>query len=230
MALSEELSTILKRYGAKSVGYGKLDGEISCGYEVGVSVILPVPVSIIKEIKNGPTKAYYDMYYEWNQRLDQMVKMGEQFLIQQGYAAFAQTTQVVEINQQWETPIPHKTVATRAGMGWIGKSGLLVTPEYGSAVRISSLLTNAPLHCNEPINESRCGSCAACEKACPAQAIKGIHWSETIEREQIVDVQACKKKQLEIMRERTGIEKDLCGQCFVVCPFTQKYVRRVGGE
>ncbi|MEG0590063.1 MAG: hypothetical protein RR496_00180 [Lachnospiraceae bacterium] len=96
MALSEELSTILKRYGAKSVGYGKLDGEISCGYEVGVSVILPVPVSIIKEIKNGPTKAYYDMYYEWNQRLDQMVKMGEQFLIQQGYAAFAQTTQVVE--------------------------------------------------------------------------------------------------------------------------------------
>jgi hypothetical protein len=60
------------------------------------------------------------------------------------------------------TPLPHKTVATRAGLGWIGHCALLVTPAFGPALRISSVLTNAPRYHAVPIVRSRCGTCRRC--------------------------------------------------------------------
>lgn len=45
-------------------------------------------------------------------------------------------------------------------------------------------------------------------------------------REKLVDVKKCYKKQTEIMYEATGIETDLCGKCFAVCLYTQKYLKR----
>lgn len=44
-------------------------------------------------------------------------------------------------------------------------------------------------------------------------------------REEIVDVEACYKKQKEIMYVSTGIDTDLCGKCFAVCAYTQRYLR-----
>jgi len=51
------------------------------------------------------------------------------------------------------------TVANRAGLGWIGHSAILVTPAFGKAVRLASVLTDAPFICAEPVLESRCGRC-----------------------------------------------------------------------
>ena len=121
-------------------------------------------------------------------------------------------------------------MATRAGLGWIGKNCLLVTPQYGAAIRISSFLTNAPLECNDPINQSRCGYCNLCVKKCPAQALKGTLWEVGIQREEIVDINKCYKKQVEIMLQKTGIETDLCGRCFAVCVYTQKYLKSIAAD
>lgn len=44
-----------------------------------------------------------------------------------------------------ETPLPHKTIATLSGIGWIGKNNMLVTPEYGSALCLGVVLTDMPL-------------------------------------------------------------------------------------
>lgn len=230
MKLSEELRNILRDKGAELIGYGTLEAETCPDYPTGVSVALPVPLHILNGIEDGPTKAYYDMYYEWNERLNQIVRAGEQFLIHNGYHAYAMTTDAVSIDEEWRSRLPHKTVATRSGLGWIGKNGLLVTSEFGPAVRISSILTNAPLECAQPVNQSLCGSCSICRKNCPAQAIKGVLWDTTVPREQIVDVKACKKKQVELMKARTGIETDLCGKCFVVCPYTRKYIKKKAQE
>ena len=45
-----------------------------------------------------------------------------------------------------------------------------------------------------------------------------------MQREKIMDIEKCYKKQVEIMSKNTGIETDLCGKCFAVCTYTQKYL------
>ena len=70
----------------------------------------------------------------------------------------------------------------------------------------------------------------ACVEHCPAQALKGTLWEAGMTRKEIVDAEACYQKQLEIMYERTGIRTDLCGKCFAVCTYTQKYLQSVSKE
>lgn len=226
MNLTQEFKQLLLEEGASLVGFGDMTGVENAKYPVGVSVALAVPPRIVRDLLTAPTMEYYDMYHAYNQKLNAIVMAGESFLKERGYRAWAQTTDRVQVNQQHRSALPHKTVATRAGLGWIGKNGLLVTPQYGSAMRISSLLTDAPLACSEAIVHSRCEACDICVRHCPAQALKGALWEAGMERSLIVDVDSCYQKQLEIMKRETGIETDLCGKCFAVCPFTQEYLRR----
>lgn len=228
-SLSEKLRALLLEKGAALVGFGDLRGVPGTEYPYGVSAAVRVPVHILEEIEDGPTKAYYEMYHELNRRLNEIVSAGADFLKAEGFHAFAQTTKAVRQDDSWSTPLPHKTVATRAGLGWIGKNCLLVTPEYGPAVRLSSLLTDAPLDCGKAIDESRCGSCQVCREACPAGALTGTLWRVGVSRDEMFQKEKCKEKQIELMKARTGIETDLCGKCFVVCPYTRRYVRRAKG-
>lgn len=128
-------------------------------------------------------------------------------------------------DENWCTPLPHKTVATRAGLGWIGKSCLLVTKRYGSAVRISSLQTDAPLPAGEPVNESLCGKCGICVQKCPAKALTGTLWNTSTVREDLLRKEDCQNTQIQRMKQATGIDTDLCGLCFAICLYTQKYLK-----
>lgn len=131
----------------------------------------------------------------------------------------------------WSTPLPHKTVATRAGLGWVGKSCLLVTRAYGSAVRLSSLVTDAPLPWDTPVEESQCKGCSLCVQRCPGQALTGATWRPGLPREVLLRKEICQETQLRRMKAATGIDTDLCGLCFAVCPNTQRYLRgRAGGK
>lgn len=225
MELTEELKKLLYCQGADLVGIGDLSKIENCNFKTGISVAVSLPKNVIIDLQEAPTKEYYNLYHSLNKKLNEIIMVGEEFLRNKGYEAYAQTTTRVKVNQNNISELPHKTVATRAGLGWIGKNCLLVTPQYGSAIRISSLLTNAPLKCNEPINQSLCGKCNLCIKHCPAQALKGILWEVGIPREKIVDTEKCHKKQREIMIQKTGIETGLCGKCFAVCAYTQKYLK-----
>lgn len=225
-SLKEELFEVLEQHGAKLHGIGNLTGIVDGELTTGVSVAVPVPVHIVEDLKTAPTEEYHRMYTTLNNQLNEIVEAGVKFLIQKGYHAFANTTKVVKMDEEWKTPLPHKTVATRAGIGWIGKSCLLVTKEYGSAIRLSSLLTDAPLEVAEPINESKCGGCKKCVESCPAKALHGTFWKAGMPREEIFDREICKKTQTERMMKATGIETDLCGLCFAVCPYTQRYLNR----
>ncbi len=227
MNLTEELKALLLQKGAEMVGIGNMEGISECSYQTGVSAAIPLPVNIVRDLLHAPTKEYYDMYDTLNGRLNEIVLAGEGFLRERGYEAYAQTTDRVEIDADNRSRLPHKTVATRAGLGWIGKNGLLVTETFGPAVRISSLLTNAPLRCDCPVVSSRCGACLLCVRNCPAQALHGTLWEAGMEREKIVDVKQCYRKQIEIMYRETGIETDLCGKCFAVCRYTRNYLRSV---
>lgn len=222
MSLTEELKALLRARGAVLVGVGDMAGATDCPYPVGVSVAVALPEHVLADLRTAPTKEYYELYGALNEKLNGIVSAGEAFLQARGFRAYAQTTDRVRYGDDKRTPLPHKTVATRAGLGWIGKNCLLVTPRLGPAIRLSSLLTDAPLEPDAPIDRSRCGGCHACVDACPAQALKGTLWEAGMAREKLVDVEKCYAKQLEIMERQTGIRTDLCGKCFAVCPYARK--------
>lgn len=225
MQLTKELKELLYRQGADLVGIGSMSHIENCAFKTGIAVAVSLPRHVTIDLQTAPTEEYYHLYYELNQKLNEIVTAGEVFLKHNGFEAYAQTTDRVKVDSDNISMLPHKTVAARAGLGWIGKNCLLVTPQYGSAIRISSLLTNAELEYDAPVCQSRCGACSLCVRSCPAQALKGTLWEAGMPRECIVDVEKCYKKQVEIMTESTGIETDLCGKCFAVCAYTQKYLK-----
>lgn len=112
------------------------------------------------------------------------------------------------------TPLPHKTIALLAGLGWIGRHNLLVTDKYGSGVNIGAVLTNALLsaHSYEP-PFPKCGKCRQCVDVCQPGAIKGILWGKDVARDDIIDVEKC----------------TTCLKCLVFCPWTQAYMKKASG-
>lgn len=139
------------------------------------------------------------------------------FLQGQGYEAWSQSDKNQEENGGYDskkhtTPLPHKTIAVKAGLGWIGKHDLLITREWGSAISMCAVLTNTPLQVeNVAEMQSRCGNCTICKDVCEAWAISGKSWSKGIDRDELVDVQKC----------------TTCLKCLAHCPWTKGYAKNL---
>lgn len=221
-----ELDRVLSSCGADLIGYADLTGMLSPGRKAGVSVAVKLPREVILSIHDGPNRDYFDLYHQMNAKLDEIVLAGEKYIRACGYHAAAQTTDAVEEFGVYRTKMPHKTVAVRSGLGWIGKSALFVTEQYGSAVRLSSVLTDAPLKTGTPVTESRCGSCMICTQACPGKAISGIAWNVNLDRDAFFDPLKCRKKARELAAQKIHEEITLCGKCIEVCPYTRNYLKK----
>lgn len=109
--------------------------------------------------------------------------------------------------------LPHKTIALRAGLGFIGKNNLLVTDPYGCAVMLGKVLTTAPfVTTSKAYREPECKTCNICVEVCPTKALLGKTWSVTTTREEILTRKKC----------------TLCLNCMVWCPYTAAYIN--GGK
>ncbi len=104
-------------------------------------------------------------------------------------------------------PISYKNAAEAAGLGIIGWHGLLITPEFGSRVRLASIITDAPLEGSPPLKmESPCLKCGgACIKICPARAIARPEAGDDYH----LDKFAC---------STYYTASGMCSECLRVCP------------
>ncbi len=101
-----------------------------------------------------------------------------------------------------------KALAKGAGLGWQGRSLLIVSPEYGPLHRLIAVLTDAPLHADEPV-PNRCDECSRCVDKCPQKALTLVPFDDhPARREDVLDIAACKGD-------------DGCKACLLVCPWTR---------
>lgn len=135
MELTERLVSLLRDRGAALVGVGDMTGVPGCAYPLGVSVAVALPEHVVTDLRTAPTKEYYALYGTLNEKLNQIVLAGEAFLREQGYRAWAQTTDRVHYGEDKRSPLPHKTVAP--GRDWAG-SGKTVCSSRPSWARPSA--------------------------------------------------------------------------------------------
>jgi epoxyqueuosine reductase len=221
----QQLVTLLKGEGADQVGFGdvsRLQPASLQDLPAAVSVVVHLSERIIDEINlaEGPTQTYFHHYRTVNTLLDSIAVKGMLQIQRWGYAAIAipASQSLKEPDQLFRGRFSHRMAATRAGLGWIGKNGCLITPEYGPRVRLVTILTDMPLTTGIPILKDHCGNCRLCADACPAGALAGnINWVPGLDREVLMDPSLCshymKKSYHHIGR---GV---VCGICFRVCPW-----------
>ena len=123
-----------------------------------------------------------------------------------------------ENETELRAPFSFKYAATRAGIGWYGKQDVIITERSGPRVRLSAVLTDAPLEYGRPIDESRCpDDCRKCVDICPCKAVKGVRWDSTRCRADLIDYHRCNRMRSAFI-PRLG-RKSACGLCLAACPF-----------
>lgn len=171
--------------------------------------------AVMDSVKDGPTKNYFHHYRTVNALLDTCALRCVIELQREGYLAVAipasQTTNEAGIAGDFQ----HKTAANLAGLGFIGKSALFISKEFGPRVRFATVLTNMKLN-SGGIRQPECGSCKACVNACPCGAIMGRAWTKGALREELVDAVLCSH----YMKEKYEMigRGSVCGICVAVCP------------
>jgi len=136
----------------------------------GIALGVQLSDGVLEDITDHPTRLYLHHYRQTNYFLDRNGWELAHAIEEMGATAMAiAASQTIDwINQRGH--LSHKEVARRAGLGWIGRNNLLVTPEYGSRVRLVTILTDLPIRSDAPIDQN-CGECYKCVKLCPADAI-----------------------------------------------------------
>jgi epoxyqueuosine reductase len=118
-------------------------------------------------------------------------------------------------------PILERSLAARAGLGWIGKNSLLINRKLGSYVFIGEMLVNIELPYAESLVNDGCGGCSRCVDACPTKAILP---------EKVIDANRCISYQT--IENKGSIAEELAGKfnnwvfgcdiCQEVCPWNRK--------
>lgn len=195
-------------------------------YRRAIAIAVALPAPVFETIEDAPTPIYSAAYQSSNRVLDEIALKTANQLQSEGYLALPVPAAQILDRQQWYGAISHKAVARLAGLGWQGKNLLVINRTYGSRIRLVSVLTDAPLEPDGPV-ENLCGKCRLCVDACPVDAIRNVNTDSHYEsREQALDFERCMKQVTEEYASLPNIGFPMCGICIKVCPFGRRVSRR----
>jgi epoxyqueuosine reductase len=197
---------------------GQAIAEYPRAISVGIALLHSVVNQLLHRAERAVAANYRHHAYDVvNQRLDLITSRLSSVLQQSGYSVLPVPATKRTDTERICGVFSHKLAGHLAGLGWIGKSCLLITPDVGPRVRWATVLTDAPLvKTGEPMPE-RCGDCRECVDICPVRAFTGQPFRESQPREIRYDAAKC-DRYLASMREKDA-ELAVCGLCLYVCPY-----------
>ncbi|MCX6683294.1 MAG: 4Fe-4S dicluster domain-containing protein [Methanoregula sp.] len=233
MDLEAQLRTLALSLGADYFGVADLSsahdvilaqgGDRVARYPRAVAIGMGLQDSLVDLLRDkdpgGAIVYRHNSYDVVNQMLDQIGVRVANVLQRAGHSAFPVPASKRTDDDHISGIFSQKLAAHLAGLGWIGKSCLLVTPEHGPRVRWVTVLTDAPLHPTGSPIEQQCGACTACVDICPQHAFTGRSFNRNEPREARYDAAACDRYFREMEKKKSVA---VCGLCLYVCPYGKK--------
>lgn len=213
------------------VGFADLSGLIlNTETPYGILIGRKLDDNIVSRVVDGPTHDYNNHNNTVNAELQTLIQNIADDIQREGYQCEVVEPTVKESEVKdpnypntLRTPVSHKMIGTRSGLGWIGKTDLFVSKEFGPRLRMVSLLTNYPVESlHKPIDKSRCGSCNICVEKCPGQASTGQLWDIYTDRDRFFDAHKCRSTCRELSKKYLNEDISVCGICVAVCPIGKK--------
>jgi epoxyqueuosine reductase len=216
--VASEVSALLDAHGVDGWGVAARDAKWLAAPPLprAIAFLLRLQPASHDGLDMGPTAAYVAEYRRLN---DTLVEIGEALVDVLGSGGYRAVRVDDDAPDGPDDPpvFASKTAATQSGLGWIGKTALLVTHDWGSAVRLGTVFTDLPLSAGDPITQSRCGACRTCVDACPAGAGRDVAWCAGMSREILYDSVACERH----LRRYPEFD-EICGICIWVCPYSRR--------
>lgn len=210
-------------------GLGCVKDDNGVDFRTAISFAVPMNPGVMAGIKNGPNQLYAEEYARVNALIYTISDSLAGRLNSLGFQAKALPASDRTDRVNLKGDFPHKTAATRAGLGWIGRNCQLITKQLGPWLRLGTVFFNTSEDsqefevgdlCDEPVTRHFCGDCQECVDACPADALVGNAWHPGLAREELLDVQKCDDwKKENYYQFHKGHN---CGICAAVCPFGTK--------
>jgi epoxyqueuosine reductase len=170
---------------------------------------MPLPI-----VETTPSVVHMELYKTANAELDRLAYDLTRYLNHLGHASFYFPRDgygsMRALRENNRAAFAHVPAAKYAGLGTVGASHNLLTPEFGPRVRFVSVFTSAKIPPDPVMQKEICIKCGACAKCCPKQAIR-------MRPDRIVgdyDDRAC----LEMAEELVAARCFPCGICTKVCP------------
>lgn len=224
---TERVKDMIRGLGAALVGVADVEPlkaleveppDLLDPFSRAIAIAIPVPRGVFEKISDRPTRIYRAVYETVNRLLDDVAVKTAIRLEQDGYGSMPIPASQILDREELTAAVSHKAVARMAGLGWQGKNLLLITPEYGSRVRLATILTEAPLEA-DAVLKNRCGTCTLCQEACPAGAVKGVSTEDHYrDRDEALHFSRCVDQTMNHFAKLPGIGRPICGVCIKVCP------------